>query len=127
MLGDALLDLGHARERAVPARLQLARHEAVLGIGGVVLAEGPIGGVARRLEVARQGLARLVAPRGRLRLGRQRRLHRGWLHDGEQRRLDGVIDAQAAEGDAVRLAVVEPPADAGVARDLCPWPRCTGR
>ena len=37
----------------------------------------------------------------------QRRLRRGGLHDGEQRRLDDVIDAQAAEGDAVRLAVVE--------------------
>ena len=93
MLDDAPLDLGHARQRPVPARLQLARHEAILRIGGVVLAEGPIGGVARRLEIAGQGLPRLVAPRRGLRLGRQRGSRGGGLDDGQQCRLHGVIDA----------------------------------
>ena len=98
--------------------LQLARHEAVQGIGGVVLTKGPVGGVARRLEIARHGLARLVTPNHGLRLGSEGRLRRGGLYDGEQRCLDGIIHAQAAEGDAVRLAVVESTAKAGVAGDL---------
>jgi hypothetical protein len=82
MVGDARLAGGHADQGAVPARLELAGDKAVLGIGRVILPEGAIGRVARRLEVADQGLARFVALRGRLRLGGPRRLHRGRLHDG---------------------------------------------
>ena len=82
MRGDPLFDPGHAGECAIPAGLQLAGDEAVLGIGCVILAEGAVGGVARRLEVA-HGLARLVAPHRRLRLGRSRRLRRGGLNHGQ--------------------------------------------
>src|SRR3954454_4806047 len=118
MLGEARLAGGHADQGAVTARLELAGDKAVLGIGRVILPEGAIGTVARRLEVADQGLAGFVALRGRLRLGGPRRLHRGRLHDGQERGLDHVVDAQPPERDAARLTVIEPAAHAGVARDL---------
>jgi hypothetical protein len=50
--GDVLLDLGYACQRAVPASFQLASDQAVLRIGGIVLTECPVSGVARRLEIA---------------------------------------------------------------------------
>jgi len=78
VLDDALLDLRDPRQRAVPACFQLASDEAILGIGGVILPERAIGGIARRLEVACQGLSRLVAPGGGLRLGRLRGLQGSW-------------------------------------------------
>ncbi len=77
MIGNPLLELGHAGEGAVPASLQLASDEAVLGIGRVILSEGPIGGVPRRLEVADHGLPRLVTLYRGLCLGRSCGLHGG--------------------------------------------------
>ena len=58
--GDLRLDVGDATERRVPARLQFVRHEAVGGVGGVVLAPGAVGGVARRLEIAQERRTNLV-------------------------------------------------------------------
>src|SRR5205085_737094 len=118
-IGDAPLDLGDACQGAVPASLELARDEAVLRVGGVVLAGRPISGVTHRLEVTQQGVPRLVAPRGGLGLGRERRRGGGGPDDGEQGRLDRVVDAQPAEADAARLPVVEPPAPADVAGMSC--------
>ena len=114
-------------KRAVPARLQLARHEAVLGIGGVVLPEGPVGRVARRLEVAHHGLARLVAPRARLRLGRPRRLHRGRLHDG---RAAPPRPRRRRAGRRTRCSSARRSRAARARRRSAgsgPWPRCTAR
>ena len=59
---DLRLDFGDARERLVPARLEFSRHQPVGGIGGVILAERPIGRVARRFEIAQQSFADVVAP-----------------------------------------------------------------
>src|SRR5580700_12068883 len=101
MLGKPLLELGHAGESTIPASLQLTSDEAVLGIGRVILSEGPISSVPRRLEITDQGLPRLVTLDCGLRLGRSCSLHGGKLHDGEQCRLDDVIDTQPA--DAIGL------------------------
>ena len=60
MSGYLALHLGHARERPVPARFKLARHQSVGGIGGVILPEGAVGGIARRFEIATEGLAHLI-------------------------------------------------------------------
>jgi hypothetical protein len=60
MIGDPLLELGHAGQSAVPACLQLASDESVLRIARVILSEGSISSVARRLEVAGHGVPRLV-------------------------------------------------------------------
>jgi len=60
MLGKPLLELGHAGESTIPASLQLTSDEAVLGIGRVILSEGPISSVPRRLEITDQGIPRLV-------------------------------------------------------------------
>ena len=89
---------------------QFRRDKPVLGIGGVILPEGPIGGVARSLEITHQRVADLVAAIGRLRLGLDGRCDRARLDDAQKRFLDGVVDAQAAEGDAARFAIVEPAA-----------------
>src|SRR5260221_585014 len=51
MIGNALLELYHAGQGAVPARFQLACDEAVLGIGRVILTEGSIGGRALPVDV----------------------------------------------------------------------------
>ncbi len=60
---DALLDLGDAGQRPVPTRLQLTRHETVLGISGIILPKGPVGGVACCLEVADQRFPGFVTSR----------------------------------------------------------------
>ena len=118
VLGDARPAGGRPGQSAVPARLQLASDEAVLRIGGVVLPEGALGGIAGRLEVAHHGLTRVVPLDGGLRLRSLRRFHGGGLHHAQKSGLDRVVDPQAAEGDAARLAIVAPTANTGVARDL---------
>ena len=109
MIGNTLLEPGHASQSAVPACLQLPGDEAVLRIGCVILSEGPISSVPRRLEIAGHGLPRLVALNRGLCLGRSRSLHRGRLQDAEKRRLDDVIDTQPAECNATGLSVIEFP------------------
>ena len=49
----------------------------------------------------------LRAPAGLFRLGLGRRGDRAWFDDLEQSGLNGVVDPQAAEGDAARLAIIE--------------------
>jgi hypothetical protein len=100
MRGDLRLDFLDIQERAVPSQLQLRCNETVRGIGGIVLPEGPIGGVACSLQIAGERLANLVAPVDRLRLGFNRRRDRSWLNDLQERFFDRVIDPQAAESDA---------------------------
>jgi hypothetical protein len=112
------LDLTDAGERPIPARLQFRRDQPVLGIGRVILPKCPFGGVARRLEITRQRVADLVAAAGRLRLGLDGRCDRTRLDDLQKRFLNGVIDAQSAEGDAARFGIVHPAATAAVARNL---------
>ena len=60
MSGDLAFDLGHMRERLVPAHFEFAGHQPVGGIGGVILPEGAVGGIARRFEIATKGLADLI-------------------------------------------------------------------
>src|ERR1700759_5534010 len=60
MLGDLALDLRRVSERPVPARFKFTRHQPVRGVGGIVLPEGSVGGIARRFEVATEGIAYLI-------------------------------------------------------------------
>ena len=62
MRRNLALDLRDMGERPVPARFKLARYQTVRGVGGVVLAEGAIGRVARRFEIASKSVAYLIAP-----------------------------------------------------------------
>jgi hypothetical protein len=62
MHGDLALDLRRVSERPVPARFQLTRHQPVRGVSGIVLPESPVGGIARRLEVATESIAHLITP-----------------------------------------------------------------
>lgn len=123
MIGNPLLELGHAGESTIPASLQLTSDEAVLGIGRVILSEGPISSVPRRLEIADHGLPRLVTLNCRLCLGRSCSLHGGRLQDGKQCRLDDVIDTQPAECDAIGLPVIESSTNACITGDLTLGPR----
>ena len=54
-------------------------------------------------------------PAGRFRLGLGRRGDRAWFGDLEQSGLNGVVDPQAAEADAARLAIIEQAPVAGIA------------
>jgi hypothetical protein len=63
MHGDLVLDLRRVSERPVPARFQLARHQPVRGVSGIVLPESPVGGIARRFQIATESIAHLIAAR----------------------------------------------------------------
>jgi hypothetical protein len=93
MSGDFCLDLGNARERLVPARLQFARDQPVRGISGVILAEGAVRREAGRFEIAQERLADLIAPLVRFRLGHDSRRNGSGLDDLKQCHFDRVIDA----------------------------------
>ena len=108
MSGNARFDLADARQCPVPAQLQLRRHQTVGGIGRVVLPEGAIGGVAYRFQVADQGVAHLVATRRFLRISFDGRGDGAWLNNFQDRRFNGIVHPQPAEGDAARLPIVEP-------------------
>src|SRR4051812_45742050 len=109
--------LAHARERRVPPRLQLARHQPVGRVGGIVLAEGAVGGIARRFEIAAKRLAHLVASLYGLLLRRRRCGDGAGTDHAQQGLLDRVVGAQSAEGDAARFALVQPAPAAAVAED----------
>jgi hypothetical protein len=94
MCRDLGLDLRHMRERPVPARLQFARDQPVGWIGRIVLPEGAIGGVARRFEIAAEGLAHLIPPLARLLLGSCGGGDRAGTDHSQQRILDGVVNTQ---------------------------------
>ncbi|MCK1305142.1 hypothetical protein IVB42_05490 [Bradyrhizobium sp. 45] len=47
-------------ERSVPARLKLTRHQPVRGVSGIVLPESPVGGIARRLQIATERNPHLI-------------------------------------------------------------------
>src|SRR6476660_7342737 len=117
MCRDLGLDLRCMRERPVPARLQFARDQSIGWIGSIILPEGAIGSVASRFEVAAEGLPHLIPPSARLLLGGCGGGDCARTDHGQQRILDGVVNTQTAEGDAVRGAIVYPGPAAAVARD----------
>src|SRR6202049_3921735 len=88
------------------------------GGSGIVLPEGPAGGMARRLEVAPETTAPLIPPFPGLLGGGGCRGDSARTDDAKQCFLDCIIDAQSAEGDAVRAAIVHPGAAAAVARNM---------
>lgn len=107
VLRKLLLDLLNPLKRPVPPGFQLRGHEAVLRVGRVILPEGPVSCVLSRLQVTAKRIADLVPlahglPGGRLCGG-----------DGtgtdhlQERMFNGIIDPQAAEGNAARFAVVQ--------------------
>ena len=118
MHGDLALDLRRVGERPVPARFKLARHQPVRGVSGIVLPESPVGGIARRFEIATESIAHLIPPFSGFLGSSGCSGDSAWTDDAKQRFLDRIIDAQSAEGDAVRAAIVHPGAAAAVARDM---------
>jgi hypothetical protein len=69
MGSDPAFDVADMREGAVPSHLQFRRNQPVFGIGGVILPESPVGGVAGSFQIAAEGVPDLVAATGCLRLG----------------------------------------------------------
>ncbi|WP_375784857.1 hypothetical protein ACE10Z_35130 [Bradyrhizobium sp. Pha-3] len=108
MRRDLALDLRYTRERLVPASLQFASNQPVGGISSVVLTEGAIGRIVRCFKVAQKCVAYLIAPLTGLPLDGDRGCDGAGPHHADKRFLDGIVDAQAAEGDALRLAIVHP-------------------
>src|SRR5271166_771753 len=124
--GDLRFDVGDATKRGVPAGLEFVGHEAVGGVGGIVLAPGTVSGVARRLEVAKERRANPILSVDGLRLGGYRCRNRSGLDDLKQSRRDGVIDPQSAECDTTRLAGIELATTAGIAGNVVLGARVTG-
>ena len=60
MRDDLALDFGDTGQRLVPARFELAGDQSVGGIGSVILTEGAVGGIVRRVEIAAKSLAYLI-------------------------------------------------------------------
>src|SRR5260370_20165224 len=118
MRGNPGLDLAYTCERAVPSQLQFRRDQPVLRIDGVVLAECPIGAVARRLEVAQQRITNLIAAAGRLCFGLDGRSYRCRFDNPQKSLLDGIVDTQSSECDAAWLAMVERTPPTGIARNV---------
>src|SRR5262249_57660347 len=110
--------LRHARERLVPARFQFASHQPIGRVGGIVLPEGPIRCIARGLEITLQCFTHLVPPLAGFPLSGNGCRNGAGADHGEKRFLNGVIDPQAAKGDATRLTIVHPAAAAAVAWDV---------
>src|SRR5258708_35219702 len=118
MRGKLALDLRHMDERPVPARFKLARHQPVCGVSGIELPEGSVGGIARRFEVATERIAHLIPPFPGFLGGSGCRGDSARTDDAKQCLLDCIIDAQSAEAEAVRAAILHPGAAAAVARDM---------
>src|SRR3974377_2056222 len=118
MRRDLALDLRDMDERPVPARFKLARYQPVCGVGGIILAEGAIGRVARRFEIATERLAPLIPPFSGFLGGSIRSRDGAWTDDTNQRFLDRIVGAQSAEGDALGAPVVHPGRAAGAARNM---------
>ena len=60
MHGDLALDLRRVSERPVPARFKFTRHQPVRGVGGIVLPESPVCGIASRFQIATESIAHLI-------------------------------------------------------------------
>src|SRR6202140_1658797 len=115
MRGKLALDLRHIDERPVPARFKLARHQPVRGVSGVVLPESPVCGIARRFQIVTESITHLIPSFSGFLGGSGCSGDSAWADNAKQCFLDCIIDAQSAEGDAVRAAIVHPGAAAAVA------------
>ncbi len=81
MRGDLALDFPDTDERLVPTGFQLRSDQPVLGIGSVILPEGPLSSVAGSLQIAIESVPDLVASPGSLRLSLSGRSDRTRLND----------------------------------------------
>ena len=91
--GNLAFHLRGMGKRLVPARFKLARHEPVRGVSGIVLPEGPVGGIARRFEIATESIAHLIPPFSGFRGGSGCSGDRARADNAKQCFLDCIIDA----------------------------------
>jgi hypothetical protein len=112
------VNLGHMRERLVPTRFQLVRNQPISRIDCIILPEGSISGIARRLQITVKGIAYLIPPVALFDLGGRRRRDGAGADDGQQCVLDSVVDPQTPEGNAARLSIIHPATTATVTWDL---------
>src|SRR5258708_37348534 len=127
MSRDLSFDFRHMRESFVPACLQLSCDQSIGRIRCVALPEGAVGCIARCFEIAFEGFADLISQLACLFLCSNSSRNRPGANDGEKCILNGVVDAQTAEGDAARLGVVHPTAAATVARNMMLYARVSER
>lgn len=118
MRNDLAFDIGDADKGLIPARLEFAGDQSIGGVGGVILPEGAVGGVARRFEIAAKSVAHLVPTLCSLLGGSDRRGNGAGTNNVKKCFLDCIVDAQATERDAARLAIIHPAARATVTRDM---------
>ena len=101
MRGDFGFDLRHMRQCLVPADLQFASHQPIGGVGGIVLSEGTVGGIARCFEVSAQHRAHLVPLLAGLLCSIGRSGDGTGADHAQERLLDGIVDAQSAKRNAL--------------------------
>src|SRR5271166_621119 len=116
--GDLAFNLCHPHECLVPAHFQFAGHQPIGRVGGVVLSEGAIGGIARRFEITLECFAHLITSLAGFFLSSNGRRGGASADHCKKRLINGIIDPQTAKGDATRLAIVHPAAAAAVAGDV---------
>ena len=93
MQGDLALDLRRVSERPVPARFKFSRHQPVRGVGGIVLPEGPVGGIACRFQIATESIAHLILPFFGFLGSSGCSGNSAWADNAKQCLLDCIIDA----------------------------------
>src|SRR3954452_2426909 len=117
--------MASSQAMAIAGRANGSRHCIIAS--RCVLTEGPIDGKAHRFKIALERIAHLVPALAGFRLCRDGGRNGARADDGEKRILDGVVDAQAAKGNAARLAIVHPAAAAAVAWNIVPCARVAER
>ena len=118
VVGDAGLEFVDVLEGPVPPLLELAGHQAVLGIDRIVLALGALRRIAGRFQVPLERRHDLVLSSGCLLVGHDRRLHGCWLHHAEDLAGDGVVHREAPKGETPRLPMIQCAPEARVAKHV---------
>ena len=109
MICKTAFDICNPDKGPVPSQLQFLRHQPVLRVGSIILAEGAIGCVASRLDLSRQNVTNLIAAMDSLCFCLFRSSDRSGLDHPQESVLDGIIDTQSPEGNASGLAIIERP------------------
>jgi hypothetical protein len=93
MHGYLALDLRRVSERPVPARFKFTRHQPVRGVGGIVLPENPVCGIARRFQIATESIAHLIPSFSGFLGGSSCSGDSPWADNAKKCFLDRIIDA----------------------------------
>jgi hypothetical protein len=104
---DLILERGDRTKPRIPARFQLSRHQAIVGIDRIVLAPGTRGLIARLLQAKLKLMALLLMCPALGQLCLECRLYTERLQSRDDLGADRLIDPHAPERDAARATMIE--------------------